>query len=141
MSTASRTQGSVLPSALKRRFTRSAMGPVGAWSPGIHLGYTRSMVCANGEVTGNDSCAERIFLEMVVASTSRTMVDAVSWAWAAVAEDTSPSHNRPVYGAKQRRRFNKRKGNSLLLLRRRRMPAAALEPQVQNRMQSVRVTP
>src|SRR5271170_3195011 len=124
MSTASRTQGSVLPSALKRRFTRSAMGPVGAWSPGIHLGYTRSMVCANGEVTGNDSCAERIFLEMVVASTSRTMVDDVPCA----REDKSPSHNRPVYGAKQRRRFNRRKGNSLLLLCRPRMPATALEP-------------
>src|SRR5271154_2843287 len=122
MCTASRTQGSVLPSELKRRFTRSAMGPVGAWSPGIHLGYTRSMVCADGEVIGNDSCAERIFLEMVVASTSRTMVDGVSWARAAVAEDTTPSHNRPVYGAKKGRRFNKRKGNSLLLLCRPRMP-------------------
>src|SRR6202020_1262664 len=86
MSTRSRTQVNVLPSALKRRFTRSAMGPVGALSPGIHLGYTRSMVCANGEATGNDSCAERIFLEMVVASTSRTMVDDVGWASPVAAE-------------------------------------------------------
>src|ERR1700678_913243 len=113
MSTGSRTQESVVPFALKRRFTRSAMGPVGAWSPGIHLGYTRSTVCADGEATGNVSCAERIFREMVVASTSRVMGADVSWARAEVAENTNPSHNRPVYGGQRRTRLNKKKTNSL----------------------------
>src|SRR5271168_5375198 len=113
ISTGSRTQESVVPFALNRRFTRSAMGPLGEWSPGIHLGYTRSTVCANGEATGNVSCAERIFLEMVVASTSRAMGEDASWARAAVAENTSPSHRRPVYGGQRRTRFNKRKCNSL----------------------------
>ena len=122
MSTGSRTQASVLPSALKRKFTRSAMGPVGAWSPGIHLGYTRSTVCANGEVTGKTHARKGSFWEIVVASTSRTMVDGVSWGRVAVAENTSPSHNRPVYGRQRRTRFNKRKSNSLLLLCRLRRP-------------------
>src|SRR6202044_2033650 len=112
MSTGSRTQVSVVPFALKRRFTRSAVGPLGEWSPGIHLGYTRSRVCANGEATGNVSCAPRIFLEMVVASTSRVMGEDASWARVAVAENTSPSHNRLVYEGQRRTRLKKRKGNS-----------------------------
>ncbi len=106
ISTGSRTQASALPSAVKRRFTRSAMGPVGAWSPGIHLGYTRSMVCASGDATGKDSRAERIFLEMVVASTSRMRVDDFSWARATDAEERSPSHNRP-----SRTHFDQIRGN------------------------------
>ena len=69
-------------------------------------------MCATGEATGNVSCAERIFLEMVVASTSRTMVD-VSWARAAVADKMSPNQNSLGRGRLQRTRFNKRKGNSL----------------------------
>src|SRR6202041_1681521 len=94
MSTGSRAQATFLPSAANRRFTKSAMGPVGAWLPGIHLGYTRSNVCADGEATGKDSRADRIFLEIVVASTSRLMVDGFSCAKAAVNETTKPSQKK-----------------------------------------------
>src|SRR5271156_5856968 len=96
MSTGSRNQATDLPSAVKRKFTRSAMGPVGAWFPGIHLGYTRSTVWADGEATGKDSRADRIFREIVVASTSRTMVDDFSCGKAAVAGKIRPSHQNPA---------------------------------------------
>src|SRR5580692_7115970 len=113
MSTGSRAQATFLPSAANRRFTKSAMGPVGAWLPGIHLGYTRSNVCADGEATGKDSRADRIFLEIVVASTSKLMVDGFSCGRATVADKTSPSHHRQENRGTRQTRCKQRKGNSL----------------------------
>src|SRR5258708_21045399 len=113
MSTGSRTQARLLPPAVNLRFTRSAMGPVGAWLPGIHLGYTRSTVCGDGEATGKDSRADSIFLEIVVASTSRMMVGGFSCGRATVADKTSPSHQRPEHKGTRETRRRKRKGNSL----------------------------
>src|ERR1700677_3316157 len=93
MSTGSRVQVVLLPSTLKRRLTRSATGPVGAWFPGIHLGYTRSTVCEDGEATGKDSWADTIFRGMVVASTSSTRPGDFPCGKAAAGESTMPSHN------------------------------------------------
>ena len=132
--------GKFLPSALKRRFTRSAMGPMGAWSPGIHLGYTRSMVCARRrsygkrfmcgkDLSGDGGCVH-----------VQDDGGCVSWARAAVADNMSPSHNRP--GAEDNGGRGSIKERAIRFTPAGfRMPTAAWSPQIQNRMQSVRATP
>src|ERR1700722_19021563 len=97
----------LLPSALKRRLIRSATGPVGAWFPGIHLGYTRSTVCEDGEATGKDSRADRIFRGMVVASTSSTMLGGFSCGKAIAGESIVPTHNNTGQRGERQTRSNK----------------------------------